>query len=485
MIDIRMTNYRARTVTVEARVTAVAPRSSRETTLGTRTDTARRNVCCLIFATLLLLGPALPPCTAIAQEVAPVAGTTGTKADDVQLWTCGMHPQVIQDHPGECPICHMELTPLSTEAKAASTAGTVVVIDPVVVQNMGVRTARAVEGPLRREVRVAGFVEEAQPLIHDVSLRVSGWIHRLYAHTEGLHVEKGAPLFDLYSPDIQVAVEELIALRKRRAVSSRDATLESLWNATMRKLALQGLDDADIARLARLDRAPDTVTLRSPVSGHVTEKPVVEGSAVAAGEKILRIVDHSTVWIDARVYEQDIALVSIGQKTAARVAAQADKTYTGEVVFIHPHLDETTRTASVRMAVPNPDLELRPGMFATVVLSGQLAASAVLVPRESVIDTGDRQVTFVVGDKAGHFEPRRVKTGWIAEGGNVQILEGLAAGEEVVVSGQFLLDAESRLQDALRKFIAQRSTSAEGAAPASAPATPTSVPAAPPAAHQH
>ena len=253
----------------------------------------------------------------------------------------------------------------------------------------------------------------------------------------------------------------------------------------MRKLSLQGLDGTEIARLARLDRAPDSVTFRSPISGEVTEKPVVDGSAIAIGEKLLRIVDHSTVWIDARVYEQDIALVSIGQTAEARVTAQADKRYTGEVVFIHPHLDETTRTASVRMAVVNPALELRPGMFATVVLRGELASSAVLVPRESVIDTGDRQVTFVVGEKPGHFEPRRVRTGWIAEGGNVQILEGLAAGEEVVVSGQFLLDAESRLQDALRKFIAQRAT-----APAGAPAAPSPDAAAPPAqlppgGHQH
>ena len=415
---------------------------------------------------------------AFAQENG-AAGAAPGAAPSVQLWTCGMHPQVIQDHPGECPICHMQLTPLESEATEASSAGSVVVIDPVVVQNMGVRTARAVEGPLRREVRVAGFVEEAQPLIHDVSLRVSGWIRRLYAHTEGLHVNKGDPLFDVYSPEIQVAVEELIALRKRRTASPGDATLESLFDATMRKLSLQGLDDAEIARLARLDRAPASVTFRSPISGEVTEKPVVEGSALAAGEKALRIVDHSTVWIDARVYEQDIALVSVGQQAEASVTAQADKSYTGEIVFIHPHLDETTRTASVRMAVVNSAGDLRPGMFATVVLRGELASSAVLVPRESVIDTGDRQVTFVVGDKPGHFEPRRVKTGWTAEGGNVQILEGLAAGEEVVVSGQFLLDAESRLQDALRKFIAQRSTAAP------APASTSDQPAVLPGVHQH
>jgi membrane fusion protein, copper/silver efflux system len=431
-----------------------------------------------------------------APASAQPAPTPDREAAQVQLWTCGMHPQVIQDHPGECPICHMELTPLESAATKDSTAGSVVAIDPVVVQNMGVRTARAVEGPLRREIRVAGFVAEAEPLVHDVSLRVSGWIRRLYAHTEGLHIGKGDPLFEIYSPELQVAVEELIAMRKRRAGAAGDATLDALWSATQRKLALLGIEDAEAARLSRLDRAPGTITLRSPITGEVTEKPIVEGSAFASGEKLLRIVDHSTLWIEARVYEQDFALIEVGQKAEAHVAARADRTYAGEVVFIHPHLDETTRTASVRMAVTNPALELRPGMFATVVLRGELASSAVLVPREAVIDTGDRQVAFVVGETPGHFEPRRVKTGWTAEGGNVQILEGLAAGEEVVVSGQFLLDAESRLQDALRKFIAQRPTSAShgrsgdksNAAGVAAPnqnAGGAAPPAAPPGGHQH
>lgn len=429
------------------------------------------------FAAWLVIGTLFTG-VALAQD-----GTAaGEKAAAVQLWTCGMHPQVVQDHPGECPICHMELTPLESDVTEASIAGSIVKIDPVIVQNMGVRTARALEGPLRREVRVAGFVEEAQPLIHDVSLRVSGWILRLHAHTEGVHVSKGDPLFELYSPEIQVAVEELIALRRRQGGAPRDPALESLWNATRRKLALQGIDESEIARLSRLEHAPESVTFRSPVSGDVTEKPIVEGSPVAAGEKILRIVDHSTVWIDARVYEQDIALVSIGQKIEARMSAKADKVYAGEVVFVHPHLDETTRTASVRMAVPNPELALRPGMFATVVLRAELAPSAVLVPREAVIDTGDRQVAFVIGEKPGHFEPRRVRTGWIAEGGNVQILEGLSAGEEVVVSGQFLLDAESRLQDALRKFLAQRSSTVADDAAGSPEAAPPVVP---PGAHQH
>jgi len=452
--------------------------------IGRSPISLRRRVAVLlpaIFAASLLLPSDVRHdfvASAFAEEAA-IGANPAAQAPQVQLWTCGMHPQVIQDHPGDCPICHMELTPLESDATEASNAGSSITIDPVVVQNMGVRTARVAEGPLRREVRVAGFVEDAEPLIHDVSLRVSGWIQHLVANTEGLHIKKGDPLFDLYSPEIQIALEEAIALRKRRVGLVRgDATLDSLWKAALHKLALQGLDDSEIRRLSSLDRAPDSVTFRSPVTGNVTEKLIVDGSAVAAGQKLLRIINHSTIWIDARVHEQDIALVSVGQRIEARIASQADKVYAGNVIFIHPHLDETTRTGSVRMAVPNPDFELRPGMFATVMLRGELAPSAVLVPREAVIDTGDRQVAFVVGEKPGHFEPRRVRTGWVAEGGNVQIVEGLVPGEEVVVSGQFLLDAESRLQDALRKFIAQRATSA---------ASPTAAtpPAALPGAHQH
>jgi Cu(I)/Ag(I) efflux system membrane fusion protein len=421
----------------------------------------------VVAAALAALAVAFAPGSPL--ETAPtVASASGAslRTPEASLWTCGMHPQVLQDHPGNCPICHMKLTPLEARTDESPGSGSAVTIDPVVVQNMGVRTARAVEGPLRREVRVAGFVEEAQPLIHDVSLRVSGWIRRLHAHTEGLHVTAGEPLFELYSPEVHVAVEEWIAIRRRRTANPAEAEFGSLAAAARRKLELQGLDTTEIERLSKLAQAPETVIFRSPVTGNVTEKPVVEGSAVRAGDKVLRIVDHSTVWIDARVHEQDLALVSLGQKVEATFPGRADRVFAGEVVFLHPHLDETTRTASVRLAVANPAFDLRPGMFASVVLRGELAARAVLVPREAVIDTGDRQVAFVVGEKPGHFEPRRVRVGWTGEGGNVQILEGLSGGEEVVVSGQFLLDAESRLQDALRKFLDRRGApSSIGVAP--------------------
>ncbi len=376
-----------------------------------------------------------------------------------QLWTCGMHPQVIQDHPGTCPICHMDLTPLKVAGESAS-GGPGLVIDPVVVQNMGVRTAPVSVGPLRRSIRAVGTIEEAQPRIRDINLRVSGWISRLYADTEGQRVEAGDPLFDLYSPELRVAVGELITARQsmERAGGADDPAGRSarmLYDSAVQKLELFGLPRDQVDELARLEQTPETVTVRSPIAGEVVEKPVVEGAAVMAGARALRIVDHSMLWLDARVFEKDLPFVSVGQRAEATVDSRPGEVIEGEVVFIHPHVDVMTRTAAARLAIPNDDMKLRPGMYATVRIAAQLAESAVLVPREAVIDTGVRQVAFVA-EGEGRFQPRRVVLGHAADDGMVQVLEGLSPGESVVVSGQFLLDSESRLRESVRKFLDEK-----------------------------
>ncbi|HYB99761.1 MAG TPA: efflux RND transporter periplasmic adaptor subunit [Candidatus Limnocylindrales bacterium] len=438
-------------------------------------------------------------------ETASTAAATDAAAETeeaAQLWTCGMHPQVVQDHPGECPICHMELTPLRMDTPRPRTAagaernvkywwdpmmnppyisrepgkspmgmdllpvyedevsaGAAVVIDPVITQNMGLRTAKVREGVVARDLRLAGFVKEAEPGVRDINLRVSGWVQKLYADTEGMHVRAGDPLFELYSPDLQVAVEELIALRKRASAISGagigGSIAADLRGAAVRKLELYGLPREEIDRLARMETAPGTIMFRSPITGHVTEKMVVQGSAVEAGEKVLRIVDHTVLWIDAQVFEQQLGLISHGQRVRASVQAQPGQFYEGEVTFIHPHVSDMTRTALVRTTVSNPSLELRPGMFADVHIHSMVTERGVMAPRDAVIDTGQRQVVFVMVE-GGRFEPREVLTGSAAEHGMVQILKGLAPGETVVVSGQFLLDAESRLQEALRKYLDER-----------------------------
>ena len=421
------------------------------------------------------------------------------KIASAQLWTCGMHPQVIQDSPGFCPICGMALTPVKTDVGtlAATTerqvrywwdpmmnppyisdrpgkspmgmdlipvyadqvsAGPAVTIDPVIVQNMGVRVATVTEGPLRKTVRAVGYMDEAQPAQHDVNLCVSGWIERLYANTEGMHLRQGDPLFDLYSPDLQVGIEELIAAQRAVAALPADSPASSrkavdvLDSAARRKLRLWGLDDDQISRLARLANAPRSVTFTSPISGHLIEKPVVEGSAVQAGQRVLRIVDHSTLWLDVQIFGQDLPFVHLGQPVRARIEGVPGRTFTGEVSFIHPHVETMTRTAMVRVALVNEFPTVRPGMYATVELSDQLVANTVLIPREAVIDTGTRQITFVARG-GGHFEPRTLTVGASGDDSMVQVLAGVAPGETVVTSGQFLLDAESRLQEAIQKYL--------------------------------
>jgi RND family efflux transporter MFP subunit len=386
----------------------------------------------------------------------PVEATTAP----AQLWTCGMHPQVIQDHPGRCPICGMELTPLDVGTRGAEqdhghAAGADVVIDPAVVQKMGVRLAPVVEGILEVPVRAVGVLAEAEPARHDVNLRVSGWIERLPAHTEGMHLAVGDPLFDLYSPELEAAVAELIAARRARdglgSTAIGRATTDRVLAAAERKLRLYGVAADEVARLMRLERPPRTVTFRSPIRGHLVSKKVVEGSAVEAGARVMRIVDHSQLWLDARVFEQDLPLVRIGQHVRATLTALPGDIVEGEVIFIHPHIDETTRAAMVRIVVPNPTLMLRPGMYASTEIDTAAPSATVLLPREAVIDTGVRQIAFVAqGD--GRFEPRRLTLGIEAEG-VVQVLEGLAPGEQVVTSGQFLLDAESRTREAIAKYL--------------------------------
>jgi multidrug efflux pump subunit AcrA (membrane-fusion protein) len=368
-----------------------------------------------------------------------------------QLYTCGMHPQVIRDQPGTCPICGMELTPLNANAPATSA----VVIDPAVVQNMGVRTAVVSEGALQRRVRAVATLQEPAPARRDVNLRVSGWIERLYANVEGMHLDAGDPLFDLYSPELQVAIGELIAARRAGGADGHGAAAV-LFDTAREKLLLLGLGGEQVAQLARLERPPATVTFRSPITAHLTERLAYEGDAVQAGQTVLRLADRRRMWIEARVFERDLAAVTLGAPAVVTLPALPGTRLEGTISFIHPHLDPMTRTALVRMEVPNPDMALRQDMYATIEIDAPSAPPTVLAPRQAVIDTGTEQVVFLARP-AGHFEPRTVTLGASGEDGLVQVLTGLSAGDEVVTSGQFLIDAESNFRSAIQRFLKEDS----------------------------
>ena len=404
-------------------------------------------------------------------STAPAAGAepTGTLAREHehagnQLYTCGMHPQVIRDAPGTCPICGMQLTPLTPEGPLLKPAEGTVVIDPAIVQHMGVRTAVVHEGALRRRVRAVAMLEEPEPSHRDITLRVSGWIETLYANVDGMHVDAGAPLFDLYSPELQVAIGELIAARKAApSDGAAHGAAGLVYEAERQKLALLGLDRGEIDRLGRLDQPPATVTFRSPISAHVTERAVYQGDAVQAGERVLRLADRQRMWIEARVFEQDLPLVAVGNRAVATLPALPGEPVEGTISFLHPHVDPVTRTAMARMEVDNPDMRLRQNMYATVEIDATPLPRAVLAPRQAVIDTGTETVVFLVLP-AGRFEPRRVTLGASGDDGMVEIVAGLAPGDEVVTSGQFLIDAESNFRMALQRFLTTPPANAENPA---------------------
>lgn len=401
-----------------------------------------------------LLAIAIIALTAPAVAVEPTAPAVREhEHSGKQLYTCGMHPQVIRDEPGTCPICGMQLTPLTPEGPLLKPAEGTVVIDPAIVQNMGVRTAVVAEGVLHRRVRAVATLEEPEPDHRDITLRVSGWIEKLYANVEGMHVDAGDPLFDLYSPELQVAIGELIAARRALpAQAAAHGAAALVDEAARQKLALLGLDRGEIDRLARLEQPPATVTFRSPISAHITERAVYQGDAVQAGERVLRLADRRRLWIEARVFEQDLPMVAIGNRAVATLPALPGQPIEGTINFLHPHVDPVTRTALARMEVDNPGMRLRQNMYATVEIDATPPPPAVLAPRQAVIDTGTETVVFLVLP-AGHFEPRRVTLGASGDDGMVEIVAGLAPGDEVVTSGQFLIDAESNFRMALQRFL--------------------------------
>jgi RND family efflux transporter MFP subunit len=364
------------------------------------------------------------------------------------------NPPYISVKPGFSPM-GMKLEPVYEDDKSA---GSGVKIDPTIVQNMGIRTAPVTRGSLTTTVRAVGILEVPEPGTYEVNLKINGWVQKLYADSEGMHVHKGEPLFDLFSPDLQVAEEELIGATKALSALDPNATdtvraeSQTMVDSSRQKLRLWGIDDQDIDAIAKSAKAPQTIPFRSPVDGHVEDKMIVEGSAIQAGTKLMRIEDHTSLWLEIQVYEEQIPLVAIGQTVDATVDSVPGRIFSGPITFIYPHLDHMARTEKVRVVLDNAKHELRPGMYATANIRTTPITDALIVPREAVIDTGTKQMAFVA-ESDGHFEPRDVRMGIIGDGDQVQILEGLAPGENVVTSGQFLMDVESRTNEATEKFL--------------------------------
>jgi RND family efflux transporter MFP subunit len=389
-------------------------------------------------------------------EAAAPAQAEATKAAK-QYYTCGMHPWVVLPAPGDCPICHMKLVPLDPSKFTGQIS-----INPVMTQNIGVRTAPVTVGPVTRIIRTVGAVDYNENLVWDVNLKVAGWIEKLHVTYVGQPVEKGQPLFELYSPELYTAQEEyLLALKGKAAAKGIDGAAPSpelarmegdLLAAARKRLQNFDISDEQIAALEKSGIAAKTMTIRSPRKGLVIAKTVYEGMRVETAMQPFRIADHSKVWVLVTLYEYQLPFVEVGQKAVMTLPYLLNKEFEGKITYIYPHLDTELRQVKVRLEFDNPDLLLKPGMFATIELARTLAKDRILVPREAVTDTGVRKVAFVsLGE--GRFEPREVRVEAEAEGGMIEIVDGLKPGEMVVTSGQFLLDSEARLREALAKMI--------------------------------
>lgn len=356
-----------------------------------------------------------------------------------QYYTCSMHPYVLVPKPGLCPVCHMTLEPVDT-----SSLDDKVSIDPVIVQNIGVRIEPVATGPLTKSIRTVGTVDYAEPLVKDVSLKTGGFIEKLYVNQTGQFVKAGEPLFDLYSPDLYAAQEELLV-----AVRSGNA---GMIESARTKLSYLDVSDEQIKSIEQSGKPTKTLTIRSPHTGAVIEKKAVEGMRIDAGMQAYRIADLSRVWVMATVYEYQLPYLQEGQSAVISLPYVPGQTFEGKVVYIYPYLNETLREVKVRLEFDNPKGFLKPGMFANVELNSTLAEDRVLAPRSAIIDTGKRQVAFVsLGN--GRFEPRDVLVGAETESGVVEILEGLKPGEMIVTSGQFLIDSEASIQAARTRML--------------------------------
>lgn len=323
-------------------------------------------------------------------------------------------------------------------------------LTPAQAQTIGVTYTVVQRGPLERTIRTVGTVAPPESGLAEVTARTDGFVDRLFVNATGVAVRKGEPLLTLYSPMLVAAQQEL--LTAQRLVASVDSAepearrnAGALLEATRRRLAYWDVSADQIERLERTGEVTKTLTLVTPFDGVVLEKMVVQGQAVMPGMKLYRVADLSTVWIEGDVFEQDLPLVRVGARARVELAAYPGRSFTGRVSFVWPVVDEQSRAGRVRVAVPNSDGAIKPGMFATLFFDARLGNDLLSVPAEAVVMTGERNLVFVVGaDPGGALEPREVTLGGRA-GDRFQILAGLKAGERIVASANFLVDAESRL----------------------------------------
>ncbi|HXV14110.1 MAG TPA: efflux RND transporter periplasmic adaptor subunit, partial [Candidatus Krumholzibacteria bacterium] len=388
-------------------------------------------------------------------------GEQGQEATAVQ-YHCPMHPTVVSDTPGDCPICGMKLVPIeeadddattSSDQPASTVPGQAVVsITPKSRQTMGLELGTVERRVLAREVHTSARIVADETRLHHVTVKVDGWVNELYASITGQAVKHGEPLLTIYSPDLLSAQQEYITalktLEKVSASSDADARqgAADLVTAAHRRLELWDVSEEQIARLDRTREVEKYVTLYSPMSGVIIERNISAGHNLMAGEVLMTIADLTRVWGDADIYQSDLPYIKVGMPLQMSLPYWRNKTFKGTVIFVSPTLDPATRTLHARLEIPNPELLLRPGMYGDASLSYSLGEK-LGIPAEAIMFSGEHTYAFKDGGD-GHLIPTRIQVGARGDGW-YEVIDGLKEGDRIVVSANFLVDSESSLKAAL------------------------------------
>ena len=337
-------------------------------------------------------------------------------------------------------------------ANASASTARPVMLSPEDERRIGVTYATAQVGPLAKEVRTVGQITFDETRVQTIAPKVDGWVDRLYVNATGQAVSAGDPLLTIYSPMLVSAQEELLLAKRLQADVSGASTdarqnASDLLTSARRRLAYLDIPTSEIDEVERTGQVHKTLTLRASAGGYVLEKNVLAGQKIMAGDPLYKVADLSTVWVEGEVFEQDIADVRVGQAVHADFAALPGEHRMGRISYVYPTLDPQTRTVRVRIVLGNRDGKLKPGMYATVRIEGTERSNVLTVPRSAVLATGERSIIFV-RDSTGMLNPREVGVG-ASNDDRIEILQGLTAGETVVSSATFLVDAESNLGTAL------------------------------------
>lgn len=415
--------------------------------------------CRLIAFSLLLLVPLLSSC--------PKPGPAGSAQNDVDYYTCTMHPWVHSQTPGSCPVCAMDLVPVKKSRpqreEANLTPGAnlkplaqreahAFEVSPERQQQFGVTYAEVKRERLRHSVRTVGLVMADRGRQWMYVPRTDGYVQKLYVTSPGQTVETGQALLQVYSPDLATSEQELIKLLENHdRGTSRD--IDALIHSAKLRLRQWNLTDQQIEELAKNRLPSEFLTLLSPFQGVVEEVAAEQGARFSMGQKLISVADLSQVWVWTEFYQNEIPMIHPGQ--AVSITFGSDKTFSGVVAIVNPFVSPTQRTTRVRVDLPNPDLQLRPGMYVNADLSVDLG-EGLTIPINAVVPTGSRNIVFL--DKGnGRLQPATVQLG-SRVGEDYQVLSGLKEGDRVVASAIFLIDAESQVQGALEGFDQETTT---------------------------